>query len=149
MASSSPACVCLLARVPIWEYRAAMLKSMLAFSREMFCWHTGTPVKESYLRKHKNVLRLTLTKPQVVLFSFWLHMHTVALLVIQLLLYFNYLFMMTFVLCLSYFLLSLWYKWIKKLMYKHKNNNVSLTTQSDQLCFLWMSCDVYSLYSGV
>lgn len=28
-----------------------MLKRMLAFSRDMFCWHTGTPVKESYLRE--------------------------------------------------------------------------------------------------
>lgn len=28
-----------------------MLKSMLAFSRDRFCWHTGTPVKESYLKE--------------------------------------------------------------------------------------------------
>jgi len=32
-----------------------MLKTMLAFSREMFCWHTGMPVKESYLHMHKKM----------------------------------------------------------------------------------------------
>ncbi len=43
--------------------------------------------------------------------------------------------MMTFVLYLSsYLLLSIWYKWMQKLMYKHRNNNGILTTQSDQLC---------------
>lgn len=49
MASSRPPMVCLLLRVPTWEYRAAMLKRMLAFSSDRFCWHTGTPVNESYL----------------------------------------------------------------------------------------------------
>lgn len=94
MASSSPACVCLLARVPIWEYRAAMLKSMLAFSREMFCWHTGTPVKESYLHKHKKFVKTHVDKTTgYLIFNFNYicnaEVHTVALLVIQLLLYFN------------------------------------------------------------
>lgn len=28
-----------------------MLNRMLAFSRDTFCWHTGTPVKESYLQE--------------------------------------------------------------------------------------------------
>lgn len=28
-----------------------MLKRMLAFSSDRFCWHTGTPVKESYLKE--------------------------------------------------------------------------------------------------
>lgn len=30
-----------------------MLKRMLAFSSDRFCWHTGTPVKESYLKERE------------------------------------------------------------------------------------------------
>ncbi len=35
-----------------------MLKRMLAFSSDRFCWHTGTPVKESYLRERGEKLSL-------------------------------------------------------------------------------------------
>lgn len=39
-----------------------MLKRILAFSSDRFCWHSGTPVKESYLKESKhniNVLKKT------------------------------------------------------------------------------------------